>query len=274
LGPYDSRSEVTFLVKQTIRIFKYFDLNGNGVWDGAHFPFPGEGEPGLDDWEFKVIGPPGAFGPGINSFTGTTSGGGFLDLPPLEVSGNYTIAETSQPGWASTDPPDGVPVQKLVRIPGGIGPPDFEVRFGSQDVVSDTAITIDPNPTSLNAPWTLTGPSGAMIEDTGYAILANLPPGTYTLSWGSVDGWLIPVPGSETKALAAGESIEFSGTYIRPTGAGDANGDGVVNMGDVTKVELIVLGLADATPGADANGDGQVNMGDVTKIELVILGIS
>jgi hypothetical protein len=54
---------------------------------------------------------------------------------------------------------------------------------------------------------------------------------------------------------------------------GDANGDGLVNMGDVTKVELIVLGLTDATPGADANGDGQVNMGDVTKIELVILGM-
>jgi hypothetical protein len=52
---------------------------------------------------------------------------------------------------------------------------------------------------------------------------------------------------------------------------GDANGDGIVNMGDVTKTERIILSLDTATPGADANGDGAINMGDVTKIERIIL---
>lgn len=53
---------------------------------------------------------------------------------------------------------------------------------------------------------------------------------------------------------------------------GDANGDGTINMGDVVRVERIILGRDPATDGADANGDGSVNMGDVTKIERYILG--
>ena len=54
---------------------------------------------------------------------------------------------------------------------------------------------------------------------------------------------------------------------------GDANGDGGITMGDVTKVERIILGLDSPTLSADADGDGQVNMGDVTRIERLILGI-
>jgi hypothetical protein len=52
---------------------------------------------------------------------------------------------------------------------------------------------------------------------------------------------------------------------------GDANGDGEVNIADVTKVELIILRLTPETPGADANQDGEVNIADVTMIELMIL---
>jgi hypothetical protein len=47
---------------------------------------------------------------------------------------------------------------------------------------------------------------------------------------------------------------------------GDANVDGVVNIGDATKVMRIFLGLDPITPGADANEDGVVNMGDVMRI--------
>ncbi len=55
---------------------------------------------------------------------------------------------------------------------------------------------------------------------------------------------------------------------------GDANQDGIVNMGDVTKVERIMLGIDPLTPGADVNGDGVVNMGDVIRIERIILGLN
>jgi len=54
---------------------------------------------------------------------------------------------------------------------------------------------------------------------------------------------------------------------------GDANGDGVVSMTDVTRVERIILGLADSTPEADANDDDSVDVRDITRIEKIILGI-
>jgi hypothetical protein len=54
---------------------------------------------------------------------------------------------------------------------------------------------------------------------------------------------------------------------------GDANGDGVIDMGDVTAVQLMIFGFIPQTVGADANQDGVVDMGDVTAIMLMILGI-
>ncbi len=54
---------------------------------------------------------------------------------------------------------------------------------------------------------------------------------------------------------------------------GDANGDGVVNMADVTTIERMLLGLDAPTESADANGDGQIDMGDVIKVERIICGL-
>jgi len=54
---------------------------------------------------------------------------------------------------------------------------------------------------------------------------------------------------------------------------GDANVDGSVNMGDVTKIERIILGLDIANCNADANGNNSIDMGDVVKVERMILGL-
>ena len=51
---------------------------------------------------------------------------------------------------------------------------------------------------------------------------------------------------------------------------GDVNEDGVVNVGDITTVELMVAGVLDATPGADVNGDGVLNVLDITAVELLV----
>ena len=58
-----------------------------------------------------------------------------------------------------------------------------------------------------------------------------------------------------------------------PIARGDADMNGKVNMGDVTMVERMVLGLNPKTIAADANVSNAVNMGDVTKIERIILGL-
>ena len=53
---------------------------------------------------------------------------------------------------------------------------------------------------------------------------------------------------------------------------GDANGDGKIDMRDVTYVGLIILGKKPTNELADANQDGRVNVLDITYIELIILG--
>jgi hypothetical protein len=79
---------------------------------------------------------------------------------------------------------------------------------------------------------------------------------------------LSDVTAGEIEATWTGDSVEISSST-----PGDANGDGMVNALDITKVERIVVGLDAETPGADANGDGVVNALDITKIELIIIGM-
>jgi hypothetical protein len=54
---------------------------------------------------------------------------------------------------------------------------------------------------------------------------------------------------------------------------GDVNGDGTVNISDVTLLVNIILGNAtDPYGNADVNGDGTVNISDVTLLVNIILG--
>lgn len=122
--------------------------------------------------------------------------------------------------------------------------------------------------TAGDGTYTLSGlPSSDDMPSGGYMVRASAP--DYLTEWyngASNPGAAIPVsvaPPHETT------DIDFSLAPIIP---GDANGDGDVNMQDVTYTELIVLGYFAPTPGADANENGSINMGDVTTIELMILG--
>jgi hypothetical protein len=70
-------------------------------------------------------------------------------------------------------------------------------------------------------------------------------------------------------------NVDFSASYPMDdqVRVGDANVDGVVNMGDAIAVERMILGLSPKNINADANQDGVVNMADVIKIERMILGL-
>ena len=66
-------------------------------------------------------------------------------------------------------------------------------------------------------------------------------------------------------------------TASQPTGlAGDANGDGSVNMKDVLAIRKYVAGIAGELDlaASDMNGDGSVNMKDVLAVRKVIAGIA
>jgi hypothetical protein len=62
-------------------------------------------------------------------------------------------------------------------------------------------------------------------------------------------------------------------TTIHPGAPGDANGDGEINVLDMTKVVRIILLWDAETPGADANLDTHINVLDMSKIARIILGL-
>jgi hypothetical protein len=145
------------------------------------------------------------------------------------------------------------------------------VSFSSQP-----AVTVEDawnnTATTSNAPVTLeitpgSGTSGAILSG---AVTVNAVNGVATFSGLSIN------LGGKNYTLKATSSplIPATSNAFGLIARGDANEDGVINMGDATRVMRIVLGLDPLTTGADANGDGIVNMGDVTKIMRIILGLS
>jgi hypothetical protein len=133
-----------------------------------------------------------------------------------------------------------------------------------QDIYGNTVNTYN-SPVSLDI-TTGSGTNGAVLSGTTALDAVN---GLATFSGLSINlagnGYTLT---ATSGTLAPAISQVFNVVHL-----GDANGDGVVNMGDATKVMRIILGLDTATLGADANGDGIINMGDVTKIMRIILGI-
>jgi antitoxin (DNA-binding transcriptional repressor) of toxin-antitoxin stability system len=60
---------------------------------------------------------------------------------------------------------------------------------------------------------------------------------------------------------------------IQPVSPGDANGDGTIDVRDITRVERAIAGLDPDTSGSDANQDGMINVLDITRIERIIAGL-
>ena len=62
------------------------------------------------------------------------------------------------------------------------------------DEMAPGTIRVNAAPDSLEAPWTLTGPDGFVREGKGDEVLADLPPGSYVITWGAAPGWTTPEP--------------------------------------------------------------------------------
>jgi formylglycine-generating enzyme required for sulfatase activity len=80
------------------------------------------------------------------------------------------------------------------------------------------AVTINPEPNSINASWQITGPGGFTQSSNGDLTLADMTAGSYTLTWGAVTGWTTPSPAAVTQSLAAGGTLTFTGTYLAQAG--------------------------------------------------------
>jgi hypothetical protein len=83
-------------------------------------------------------------------------------------------------------------------------------------------------------------------------------------------------PGQTLGNVFYSTNVDFSKSYPidDPIVAGDANADGDVNAADITAVERIIMGIASPNSNADVDSNGSVDMGDVVKINNIILKIN
>jgi hypothetical protein len=94
---------------------------------------------------------------------------------------------------------------------------DDEVTAPDQ---SPCTIVIETYPASLPILWTLTDLDGDVHQGEGNTLLRNLSPGTYTLQWHGLTGWVPPIENPRTRIVGHGETVYFSGTYTRLTETG------------------------------------------------------
>ena len=85
------------------------------------------------------------------------------------------------------------------------------------------------------------------------------------------------VPGNYTVNLtistATGSATLSRPAYITATAPeGDLNGDGKVDIGDVSRVAYMVIGKEQEDLAADFNGNGKVDIGDAAKIACYFVG--
>ncbi|MCK5880179.1 MAG: formylglycine-generating enzyme family protein [Holophagae bacterium] len=84
--------------------------------------------------------------------------------------------------------------------------------------VNPGTIIVDPDPPSLNAPWTLAGPDGYANGGEGDMSLTGVSPGEYTLTWGAKADYITPAHSTQTLELES--TVTFHGTYLEETDPG------------------------------------------------------
>ena len=134
--------------------------------------------------------------------------------------------------------------------------------------------------------------AGNLIPGTGYKtqdyklqVAFTTPPLVdksmfFCAGWGHQDprthGTLIVPVGTKASYKQAHEWNEFYRIMEQGESAviGDVNGDGRVNVSDVSTLVNMILGLVEKDEtAADVNGDGRVNVSDVAALINIILGI-
>ncbi len=96
--------------------------------------------------------------------------------------GDYTLTWIVMTGWNRPDP--AVVTQTVTA--------GATTTFSGTFVQQAGGITVNPDPNTIDAPWTLTGPSSYSHSGTGDETITSLTPGSYTITWGAVTGWDLP----------------------------------------------------------------------------------
>ena len=134
----------------------------------------------------------------LGPFDFYTLGNGDSLLTDMKL-GEYRIVWGSIFGWNSPDPE----VNELTV--------DSTLAFWGEFFRPFCTVILDPNPSYLQAPWSLNGPDEFFEVGQGNTTFSQLHPGEYAVTWNEVDGW--SEPPAQTRFLAGGETYTFLGEY-------------------------------------------------------------
>jgi hypothetical protein len=200
---------------------------------------------------FHVIGADG------DSSAITLSNGVLSNSLAEEISASWTGGSVA---IADTTPPM-VTITPLSPDPTDNSTPTFTGNASDESNISSVEYRVD------DGSWTAAAASDGAFDspDEDYTFTtASLADGEHTVYVRATD--------SVGNTTAEGEYASDSFT-IQPVAPGDANGDGTVNVLDITRVERAIADLDTETSGSDANGDGVINVLDITRIERIIAGL-
>jgi hypothetical protein len=211
-----------------------------------------------------------------------TASDGALD----ETSEGYTFTTAALSNGAHTVYVRATDAASNTTAEAGYATDSFTVDTGAPSV---TIVALSPDPTTDNTP-TFTGTATDSLSnisrveykvDSGSWALATASDGafdetsegyTFTTAALSDGAHTVYVRATDAAYNVTAEAGYATDSFtVRTVVPGDANGDGVVNALDITKVERIIALLDPETPGADANQDGNVNALDITKVEIIIV---
>ncbi len=182
-----------------------------------------------------ILGPYGLAFDGTNMWTTTPWGDSVTKITPTGVMTTYTgtgnfpfdISFDGTNMWTANFLDNSVtkitPTGAMTTYAGtGINPQHiafdgtnmWTANYGDDSVTKiSPSVTITVSSNNPSASWTITGPSGPPITGTGLsATYPAQPPGSYTIIWGAVPGYVTPPPG------ASDGTLPFFGNYtVAPT---------------------------------------------------------
>ena len=150
---------------------------------------------------------------------------------------------------------------------------DATLHFGESNPLDDFTITVPP---AMSGSVTITAPTG------GWVIGEN----TFSVAADKACVLAVSYDGGQTytklTATANGDgtysfdvNIADENTVIACAYEGDANGDGNLSSGDVSRLNAGILHKVDMSPlsilACDVNGDGELSSGDISRLNAAIL---
>jgi hypothetical protein len=304
--PVDIWSYIPSGQQGTIRVLGHFadiqPVNGHGNLAQIYFivvGIPGESST-VNITNAKLIDPETEYITPVTLISGLVS---VFDLSistsslPEAIKGTYYSAELNALGgknpytWEGTNLPDGLEISQdghISGIPAASGEYSTKVKvtdsFTPQHTANRTLALkvfspLKINTTGIPSAWTTIAYSFTFNAADGkspYAWSASgLPAGLTISTEGTISG--VPQASGEYNInIIISDSFNpansNSRTYkLKVNLYGDADGNGLVDMRDVLKVQRVILLLDPVTTAADINRDGKISMVDIIWIEIVIL---